>query len=214
MSTTTQTSIINRGLQMVGYQSVGSINDNDRGARAMLRAYDPCKLNLLRSNFWSFSLKRIILPASNEIPVFGKANYFNLPGDFVMIAPPDQYSPYTFGAIDVGYTNMPNQNPFYNDWTIEQTPLGNQAIASSDAAPLYLRYVSNSVTESMFDYAFAEAFSATLALQTCEELTQSNTKIANISRFFDAAIEDAKKRNAFEKQPVRPPVDSYIIARF
>jgi hypothetical protein len=208
-STTTQTSICNRALQLVGYQSISSINDNSRGARAMNRAYQPVLLNTLRSNFWSFAITRAILPASSTTPAFGPSNYFPLPGDFVMLAMPDQVTNYAFGA----QPGVPYTNTGCNDWQIESFN-GQTAITSSQPSPLYIRYVTSNVTEANFDASFAEAFSANLAMETCEELTQSNTKLTDISKIYDTAIDNAKKRNAFENNPVRPPIDPYILCRF
>jgi hypothetical protein len=201
-STTTQTSIINRALQIVGYKSVGSITDNDRGARAMNRAYQAVLLSELRSHYWSFALKRASLVASSTPPAFGKANYYPLPGDFLDLAPLDP----TFGANGGGPISGP---PAITDWQIE-----GQQIASDDVSPINIRYITSSVTESMFDACFAEAFSARLALSTCEELTQSTAKLGAIGQVYEAAIEMAKNRNAFENRPVQPQLDSWISARF
>ena len=191
-SATTQTTIINRALQMLGYQSVGSISDNERGAKAMNRAYQPTLLKALRDITWNFSMKRVVLAASTTPPPFGKKNYFQLPGDFISLAPPDE---------DFNFN--------YIDWQIEGTQ-----IATDDSAPLYVRYVSSNITESMFDPCFAEALSAMLAMGTCEELTQSNTKLAAISKMYDDAIKSAKRNNAFENRPVNAPVDTWITKRF
>lgn len=211
-SATTQTTICNRALQLLGYQPIGSINDNNRGARAMQRAYEPVRLAVLRENFWSFSLKRAILPAAAVTPSFGKANYFILPGDFLMIAPPDQFV--NFGVLSTGLIpSAPNTGVSYQDWAIESYPGGGNAIASDNPAPLYLRYVSSDIPEGSFDPSFAEAFSAMLAMETCEELTQSNTKMATASKAYDDAINLAKKRNAFELMPVQPPVDPWLLVR-
>lgn len=207
-STTTKTTICNRALQLLGYQSINSISDNSRGARAMNRAYNSVLLNTLRANFWSFAMTRAILPASTIIPAFGPAFYYPLPGDFVMLGPPDQVSQYSFGARP-GNTSPNTQ---YNDWQIENFS-GGTAIASSQPGPLYIRYVTSNVTEANFDPSFAEALAAGLAMDTCEELTQSNTKMADAEKAEEAALENAKKRNAFEMKPVRPPVDSYLLCR-
>ena len=211
-STTTQTTIVNRALQLLGYKPVGSINDNDRGARAMNRAYIPVLEAMLRENFWSFSIKRAILAAAATPPIFGKANFFQLPGDFLMIAPPDQFVNY--GVMSTGLIpSAPNTGVSYQDWQIESFPGGGQAIATDQSAPLYLRYVSNAINEGNFDPSFSEAFAAALGVDTCEELTQSNTKIATLSKMHDDAINIAKKRNAFEIMPVQPPVDSWLLVR-
>lgn len=207
-SATTQTTIANRALQILGYKPIGSISDNDRGANAVRRAYSSVLLNVLRSNFWSFAIKRTSLAASATPPAFGKANYFPLPGDFIMVAPPDQINIYPSGAIPVGQPNT----LLYNDYQIENG--NNQAcIASNQAGPIYIRYVSSQVSESMFDPSFSEALSAAIALEICEELTQSNTKLQNIETLYKEAIDTAKKRNAIENKPVQPPVDTWILAR-
>lgn len=195
-STITQTSIANRALQILGYQPIGSIQDNSRGARAINRAYQPVLLKTLRDNFWGFAIKRAVLPASATAPAFGPANYFPLPNDFLRLAPLDS-----------------DKNFNYLDWQIENAG-GQQAIATNDQAPLYIRYVSSDVTESMFDASFAEALAANLAYETCEELTQSGTKLAAAEKAYEDAINMAKKTNAFEERPMRAPVDSWITKRF
>jgi hypothetical protein len=187
----TQLMIVNRGLQLVGSQPISSLQENSRGARAMNRAYYPVLWSLLRMGIWGFAKKRIQIAASSTPPAFGKANYYPLPGDFLDMAPPDD----TF-----------NNN--YSDWEIE----GNQ-IASDDSSPIYVKYISSDVTEGMFDACFAEAFSASLAMNTCEEITQSNTKLVNIEKIFDAQIGLAKQRNAFEKRPITPATDTWISKR-
>lgn len=200
--TTSQTSVCNRALQIVGYQPITSITDNSRGARAMQRAYQPVLLSMLRDNFWSFAIKRATLVASATPPTFGPANAYPLPPDFLDLAPVDQKYGVAFG----GFISGP---PSVNDWQIE-----GQTIVSDAVSPIQIRYVSSAVTESMFDASFAEAFSCLLAVETCEELTQSSGKLAQIGKMFDEAMEIAKKRNAFENRPVMPPIDPWISQRF
>lgn len=207
-ATTSQIQICNRGLQLLGYQSISSITENSRGARAMNRAYQPVLLNELRQNVWRFAVKRIQLAASSTSPLFGPSNYFPLPGDFVMLAPNDtNVTQSTSIGLGSAYANSPR------DWQIENFGSG-IAIATNDQSPLNVRYVSSAITESMFDVSFAEALSASLAMETCEELTQSNSKIATAEKFYDNAINQARKRNCFEVAPAQSPTDSYIFARF
>ncbi len=194
--------IINRGLQLLGSPAISSIQENSRGARAMNRAYDPVKLNELRKHFWNFSIKRISIAASATLPIFGKGNYFLLPGDFLMLAPMDQ----AYGITAGGPISGP---PSVNDWQIE----GNQ-IVSNELGPINMRYVSSDLNESLFDASFCEAFAASLAVNICEELTQSNTKLQNLARMYDDAIKMARRRNAFENRPVQSPTDTWITSRF
>lgn len=212
-STTTQTTIANRALQLLGSQSISSLSENSRGAKSMNRAYQPVLLSELRKNYWNFSIKRASLPQDAVGPIFGKSNYYTLPPDFLDLAPPDMVFGVSGGGTLAGNqilsgTPIITGSPIV-DWLIE----GNK-IASNQVAPLNIRYVSSAVTESMFDPCFDEAFAAALAVMCCEELTQSNTKFSNLAQVYEAAIEMAKKRNAFEGRPTQPPTDSYVLARF
>jgi len=179
----------------------------------MNRAYTPVLLSELRKNYWNFAIKRISLAADAQGPAFGKSNYFTLPGDFLDLAPPDMVFGVAGGGTLAGNqilagTPIITGSPIL-DWQIE----GNK-IATNQVAPLNVRYISSAVTESMFDACFDEAFSAALAMNTCEELTQSNSKLVAAKAAYDEAIEIAKKRNAFEGRPVQPPTDTFIISRF
>lgn len=198
---TTKIGIINRGLQLLGSPAISSIQENSRGARAMNRAYDSVKLSELRKHVWNFSIKRASLPANATPPIFGMGNYFDLPGDFLMLAGGDQN--YAISPVETSGA------PAITDWQIE----GNQ-IASNQTGPLQIRYVSADITESLFDVSFAEALSAALAGNTCEEITQSNTKIQVIGNIYADAIKQAKRRNAFENRPAMSPVDTWITSRF
>ena len=201
-STITQTTIINRALQLLGYKPVGSIQDNDRGARAMNRAYYSVLYKELRSNFWGFAVTRASLAANATPPLFG-ANYaYPLPGDFLDLAPPDPMFSANAGGPVAG-------NMTQNDWRIEEGQ-----ILSDMAPPLQIRYITSNLTESQFDASFAEAFAAALAVQTCEELTNSNAKIATAGKIYDDAIELAKQRNAFESRPMKAPVSLWLSKRF
>lgn len=201
-STTTQTTIINRALQLLGVKQVSNINDNDRGARAMNRAYLSVRDSMLRDNYWGFAVKRASLPASATPPVFGPSYSYPLPSDFLCLAPTDP-------VIGVNFGGPLSGPPTTNDWQIE-----GQAISSNMAPPLQIRYISSAVTESMFDPSFAEALAANLAMNTCEEITNSNSKLVAAGKMYDDAIEQAKQRNAFEAKPLKQPVNTWISMRF
>lgn len=199
----TQVEICNRALQLVGADAIITINDNSARARALRVAYDSVKLRLLGSYFWNFAIKRASLAASSTPPSFGFANAFPLPVGYVTLMPPDQFFAVP-ADISPAFASPGNQI----DWQIE----GGQ-ILTNDGAPLKIRYISSDVTEAMFHPLFAEAFSADLALQVCETVTQSSGKKGDCEKAFDYAIELAKQRNAFENQPTEPPLDSWISMR-
>jgi hypothetical protein len=191
-ATTTKVGIVNRALQKLGQPQIASLNENSIGAKAMLRAYDSLFLAELRKNVWKFAIKRASLAASFTAPLFGKAYQYPLPGDWVRMAPEET----TYN------------NPTRRDWEIEGLN-----IVSDDGAPLPIRYVSSSITESNFDALFAEAFASRLAMETCEELTNSTSKYQLISGDYKDSINSAKKTNSIENAPVKSPTCSWISVR-
>ena len=192
-NSTTETSIIDRALQLLGYAAISSAQQvGSRGAKSMQRAYQSVKLAELQKFTWHFAIKRALLTASGTPPVHTKANAFPLPGDFIMLAPEDQESEF----------------PLKNDWILE-----GGSIITDDDGPLPIRYISSNVTESMFDALFAEALSAALAIACGEELTNSQSKIDRVMQIYDEQISKAKNRGSILLAKQRVPVSSWISAR-
>lgn len=192
-NSTTETSIIDRALQLLGYGAIASSQQvGNRGAKSMQRSYLPTKLSELQKNYWHFAIKRASLPASGTAPLHTKAYAFPLPGDYIMLAPEDQDGDF----------------PLKNDWIME----GGEII-TDDSGPLLIRYVSSTVLESKFDAIFAEALSGALAMACCEELTNSQSKFDRMAQLYDFQINEAKKRGSILVQKARVPVSSWISAR-
>jgi hypothetical protein len=193
MGTTSKLSIINRGLQHLGEPSLSNVNENSPGGKAMRAAYDSVLLAALRKRVWRFAVKRASLAADATPPLFGKARQFPLPGDWVRMAPDER----TYG------------DPASKDWEIEGSN-----ILTDDQSPLQIRYVSNSVTESSFDALFAEHLSLELAMACCEQITNSNTKLANLAALNKEALAIAAKTNSMESAPAKSPQCSWITVRY
>ena len=192
-NSTTPTSITDRALQLLGMASISSPQQvGSRGAKSILRAYEPVKLSELQKHFWHFSIKRAKLTASGTPPVHTKNFSYPLPGDYLMLAPSDQYGEF----------------PEKHDWIVE----GGEII-SDESGPLLVRYVSSSITEALFDAIFAEAMAAALAMACCEELTNSQSKLDRVSQLYDFQINEAKKRGSILVQKNKIPASSWITAR-
>lgn len=183
--------ICNRALQKLGAKRITSLSQDSVNARACNFAYEPVKLALLRAYEWSFSIARAQLAADSEEPSWGKANAFQLPSDYVQLA-----------------SDYPEDNSNTKDWQIE-----GRKIFTDDAAPLYVRYIYNVTDPNEMDSLFREALSTKLALELCEEITQSNTKKDVLKDDFRLAIADAKKSGAIAKIPVQPPEDPWLTCR-
>lgn len=183
--------IANRALQLLGAKRIVSLTEDSRNARAINAAFEPCKLALLRKHAWGCAIKRTQLAASSTAPLFGKSNSFPLPSDWVRSLPLD-----------------PDYNSNQDDRVIE-----GRNILTDESAPLDLRYVYDVTDANEMDALFREVLAAALAEAVCEEITQSNSKIATAIAAHTAAMAEARKANAFEKPAEKPPEDEWVTKR-
>lgn len=183
--------IANRALQILGAKRIVSLTEDSRNARAIAAAYQPVKKAELRKHVWNFAVARVQLAADATAPAFTRSTSFTLPSDFLRLLPPD-----------------PEVNLNDLDWIVE-----GRCIITNDSAPLDVRYIRNVDDPNTFDSLFCEALSAKLAEQLCEEITQSNTKVATAQAFYKDVVAEAKKANAVEKVAEQPPEDSWVTCR-
>lgn len=184
--------IANRALQKLGAKRITILTEDSRNARAVNAAFETLKEAELREHPWNFAIKRVQLAAETTAPPFGRARYFQLPSDFLRILPPD-----------------PEYNMNDLDWQIE-----GRLIATNDSAPLDVRYIYNVTDPNTMDVLFRECFAARIAMELCEELTQSNTKKAAAEADYDNAIAKAKRTNAIERVAAKPPEDTWVTVRY
>lgn len=183
--------ICNRALQKVGAKRITSLTENSVNARACNVAYSVLRDAELRAHPWNFAIARAELAADATDPDWGRAKSYTLPADFLRLI--DDY---------------PEDNSLTKDWQIE----GNK-ILTDDSAPIYIRYISRVTDPNLMDVLFREALSAKIAMEICEELTQSNTKLASLSEDYKMKIREARKTNAIENVAAEPPEDEWIYKR-
>lgn len=187
----TNVEIANRALQKLGAQRITSLSDNSRNARAVNAAFNIVRQEELRRHTWNFAVEREQLAADATAPAFGKATYFTLPSGCLRLLAPD-----------------PELNLNDLDWQIE-----GRKIATNDTAPLDVRYIDDITDPQQMDALFREAFASKLAMELCEEITQSNTKKDKATEDYDWAIAEAKRTNAIERTALDPPDDVWVTTR-
>lgn len=186
-----EVSIANLALQKVGAAPIASLTEGSVNSDAVLACFAHMRNAELRAHTWNFSIVRAQLATLATTPLFGRANAFVLPADFLRLAPPDW-----------------DGNSPYRDWQIEA-----RSILTNDGAPLEVRYVSRVTDPTLFDSCFVDALAAKIALQICEVLTQSSTKKQDITAEYKDAIRKAKRTDAVEDGAGREPEDTFILSR-
>lgn len=201
--------IANRALQMLGAKRISLFTDGTNNARAVQTCYDPLRLAELRKHRWSFAIQRFSLAASANAPLFGRQNAYLLPAGFVRLIDPDP--DWNYAGVVGG--NIVGNNTQAIDSFVDYAIEGGYLLTDINA-PLNVRCVMNVEDCNLMDPLFREALAARMAMEMCEEITQSNTKKAACKDSYKDAIADAKKANGIELPPQQAPLDTYITARF
>lgn len=192
--------VANRALTKLGAARIISLDDDNKQARAVVSCFEDLRDDELRAHRWQFAMKRTELAALAETPVFGYQYQYALPPDFLRIDMVDDRYP---AAVMDNYIDAE-----YLEWTIE----GN-VILTDIGAPLKLRYISQVTEPNSWDSNFREALASRIAMEICEELTQSDTKKQSASSDYKRAINQAVRIGAIEKPSVMPPDNQWIISR-
>lgn len=184
-----ETSIANRALQKLGASRINNLSENSVNGRACNACYATLRDAELRAHPWSFAIKRIELSADAVPPEFGKSNSYTLPSDCLFVRESDY-------------------NSVHKDWLIE-----GRKILTDESAPLPLRYNKKVEDVNEMDPLFHEVLACKMALEMCEEITQSNSKKSELKDDYRLAVNAAKKANAIERISQQPPEDEWVTVR-
>lgn len=195
-----QVNIVNRALSRLGVARLTSMGDANEQARLASEIWDVTRDAELRSRRWNFAIKRASLAALVTTPTWGFDNEYQLPADFLMLLEiPDAWAA-------AGLTDYRNQ---------EEVPfrIEGQKILTDLDAPLDIRYMASITDTGTWDSTFCEVMACRLAMEMCEQLTQSNTKFQLLQAAYKDAVRVAQRANAFENPPQPLPDDSWILSR-
>lgn len=197
---TSQVSIINKALIVLGEQTIISVDDSNERARVMKSIYDQTRDAELRKNRWSFAMKRVSLTPLSTAPEWGYDYQYQLPSDCIRL-----------DMIKDSYI-VPNLDNYRQQEDLQYTVEGRR-ILTSMTSPLPIRYIYRVTDTNEFDALFAESLSRKLAFDACEKITQSTQKKQLLWNEYRQALLDAVKVGAIEKPPVALPDDSWMHGR-
>jgi hypothetical protein len=195
-----QVEIANRALTKLGAARIISFADDNKQSRSVNSMFNVVRDAELRAHLWSFTIKRDSLPALTTTPAWGYDYEYQLPPDCLRLLEVDDIYP------------GPNLDDYRNANTQEFTIEGRKILTNKDA-PLKIRYVSRVADTTQWDATFVEAFACRLAMEMCEDLTQSNSKKESVKDDYDTAIMMAIRANAIELPPQDLPDDSWVMSR-
>ena len=129
-------------------------------------------------------------------------NIFVLPNGYLREAPQDPK------AGQNSFLGFPS-NLLADDYVFEGPYL-----ISMDSGPLVFRFSADVTDVTLMDDLFCEGLASRLALELCERLTQSATKLAAIASEYKQFMGEARTINGIETSATQPPLDDYIATRW
>lgn len=192
--------ICNLALTKLGAARITSLTDDTKQARALNAIYEATRDAELAAQPWSFATKRAQIPASSTAPDFGWDYSYPAPSDYLAMV--EVGEDFTFYASDQGALFQLESDP----------ATGAMAILSNESSPLNIRYVYRVTNAGLFPPLFVQALACRLAAEVAEELTQSIDKRTAAWKERTQAVRDAKRANAIEQPPRRPPDSSWVRA--
>jgi len=185
-------SICNLALQQVGAKSISALTDDTTAGRACNRVYEQARNSELRAHPWTFARERVQVAADSTDPIFGAAKRYALPSDSLRILP----------------TNGRDGTDTQDDFQVF-----GRFVHTDHSSPINLNYIKVVTDENAFDSLFTELLIARIAMDIAERVTQSNKKKESAIFHYKEIQKEARRINAFERPPQKPPVDTWVNAR-
>lgn len=180
--------ICNIGLIALGVTPIASLNDPSKAAILSNARYDQIRRELLRAHDWNFAKKQAQLAAAATPPLFTYANAYPTPADFIRMS------------------DLPD-----NEQAIWEV-IGNQ-IMTDEGAPLNAVYISDIQDPTRFDPIFVAGLGLAMAVELCEPITGSDTKIARLEQKIEGKLSAARLAGSQENASREWDVDIWLRRR-
>lgn len=195
----TQLGIYNGALLALGERRLSSVAEDTEARRELDGAYADVLAECLAAGGWNFAMETVQVDADTGVtPSFGFRNVFAKPSDWVR----------THALSDDEYFGAP-LTQYYDDVNFW----------SSDANPIYVRYVSNDtglgLEMTRWPRMFTRFVELELAVRVCERLTQNTSLRERLEKDRDKARRTALNHDTMnEAQPKFMPSGSFTRSRW
>lgn len=191
---TSKVEIINLALIELGDDTIASPSQNIKRARVVDAVYDAVLRALLQKNVWNFAKEKRAIAADPTPPVFGFANRYGLPADFLSLN--------TIGDRERGRDINRLKHEIVGDF-----------IETDGDAPLKIEYIRLITDTTKFPPLFVTAFARALAETVAEALTQSNSKVEQARLRAKDSLQGAESLDALEGGNQELPEDIWVTIR-
>lgn len=189
-----QIGIYNKALRAIGESRLTALTDPVKAATLLNDAWADTYAGEFEANPWSFAIKRTSLAASATAPAFEWEYAYPLPADCAFV-------------IDCPELDR-------RQWTIENTDDQKTILTKFNyGQALNVRYTARIDDVSKWSQLFADAVALKLAMEICESISQSNSKMEVAASRYTDAIRMARRTNAIELPPVDRLEDDLVLVR-
>lgn len=145
--------IANLALTSIGADRIETLDEDSETARKVNSIYERLLKSMLRSHFWNFATKEIVLSRLVETPLLDDYTYiFQLPSDYIRLRKVSIYP---------------------DSYKIK----GRRIYCNSDS--LSIEYVSFNDDPNEYDALFVDAFATRIAAELCFSITKNATLTQN-----------------------------------
>lgn len=195
-----EVAICNRALGKLGAETIITLDDDNKRARTMKVAFEAVRDAELRRHRYKFSIKRRSLAALAETPAFEYAYQYQLPIDYLRL-------------IEGGdIVQLVDLTDFRGGGAALYSVEGGK-ILTNLPPPLKVRYIARITDASLFDACFAESLASRLAYETCELITQSDSKRQLAAADYKTALSEGIRAGAIEQATQQIADDTWVMAR-
>jgi len=188
------TTVANVALVKLGGSLLTNLDsDNTPRSRKIKAIYDHFRDVELSKHYWNFAKEYKAIAADSTAPPFGYSYRHLKPADFLKV-----------------YRIRDNGNVLTR---ITEYKIVGDYILTDISGALYLEYVRIITDVNKFHPLFVEALACQIALQMCEDVTQSNSKKTILMKEYKEALAEAKKSDAIDEPPQEPVESDYITVR-
>lgn len=170
----------------MGSEKLVDVETDNKKSRALETAYEPCRDAALEEFPWGFAKRFLTLSYDATYSPDHTYDYqYLLPADYLALVRVSTDLPYEEIATVAASGSSPSVT----------------SIGTNDAGPLDVTYISKIENEAVFSPLFAELLAHRLAMACVEEITQSNTKKADVAEALKLIERKAKLASSKRRTP-------------
>jgi hypothetical protein len=190
-----EVSICNIALLAVGHDTITTLTEGSKGARACNLRYAETRDSMLRAHPWNFAVRRVDLALLGSTPEFEYTYQHALPADCLKIIRTE--------AESLGYTD---------DYRLEGLADGSRILLCNDSA-VAIEYIAQVTDPNQMDVLFRDALTSRLAAEICPFLTDNASLSKNLWEIAENKLRLAMTMDAQEGTPRDPNPDTWLVAR-